>query len=173
MDDSELSSAVDILKAENDRLKEELRNKPSDSDASLNAEIDRLKAELKNKSPDGASAQADLASAVPPQVLVPAAIVKEGYLWKEGWFHKKYRRRHFLLKGDQLYYQATVSGRLVDKGHIKLTKGVEVVSTNDPRDFNFSIKPPETKDRTYKLRAESIVDKAGWIAAIENALAAL
>jgi hypothetical protein len=99
-------------------------------------------------------------------------IVKEGYLWKKGGLHKKYRRRHFVLKGGQLWYQATASGRLVDKGHIKLT-GVTVVSSKDPRDFNFTIKPPATKDRTYNLRAESIVEKADWIMAIENVLKAL
>jgi len=60
----------------------------------------------------------------------------------------------------------------VDKGHIKLTTGVKVVSTND-RDFNFSIQPPEMKDRTYNLRAESVMEKADWIAAIENVLKAL
>jgi len=187
----------------------------------LKSEIDRLKEELNHKPTDGASVQADLASAVPAQEVIllkdaaaekdkeieslrlrlqtvtaeastdrassmssiagpgsdggtqEESIAKEGYVWMEGGgFLKKYRRRHFLLKGDQLWYGATASGRLVDKGRIKLTTGVKVVSTND-RDFNFSIQPPEMKDRTFNLRAESVMEKADWIAAIENVLKAL
>jgi hypothetical protein len=155
-----------------DRQKEEIEKLKvgAEENARLANEIESLKLRL---SKETAEAMSNVASSMNSSFASEGQeeyVSKEGYLWKAGGFHKKYRRRNFLLKGVHLRYREMVGGLFVEKGCIALT-GMTVTCSNDPNDVNFTVKSHAfAKSRTYNLRAETASEKIAWIEAIEKVL---
>lgn len=111
-----------------------------------------------------------------PSTLDIQSSMKSGWLQKQGGVVKSWHRRWFTIKGDYMYYYATVDEVKAPLGVIFLP-GSRVVehpfNANEPGKFVFEI-VPETRTNathdTYPIAAENEEERKEWIKIIKQVL---
>jgi len=93
----------------------------------------------------------------------------EGWIWKEGFFNRNYRRRYFRLRGNILRYYADDHLDSKEKGSINVAT-VKVVPVSDDNGPNrsFNLHPNCLVSRTFRLRTDTIAEKHAWINALSR-----
>jgi len=81
-----------------------------------------------------------------------------GFLWKQGNFHKSWRRRYCVLKYGCLFYYEEMSDQCAI-GVFKLHNyAISEYDLKDPGKHGIQAVPPARKMRTYYFYAESEID---------------
>eukprot|EP00299_Pterocystis_sp_00344_P019399 c9630_g1_i1.p1 GENE.c9630_g1_i1~~c9630_g1_i1.p1 ORF type:complete len:420 (+),score=81.12 c9630_g1_i1:39-1298(+) len=92
---------------------------------------------------------------------------RSGFLQKQGYFNKAFKRRHFILKGTQLAYYKK-QGDAQWAGVVTLDRTWKVITrfyTNHP--YSFELVPPDVAQRSFVLCADTYEDRVNWIEDIE------
>eukprot|EP00111_Clytia_hemisphaerica_P003390 TCONS_00009681-protein len=107
-------------------------------------------------------------------VSVPATSIMEpdchGFLWKQGNFHKSWRRRYCVLKYGCLFYYEEITDQSAI-GVFKLHN--YTIAHFDMKDSNkhgIQAVPPGRKMRTYFFYAESEIDWKRWMEALKHSI---
>lgn len=95
-----------------------------------------------------------------------SAILKAGYLTKEGQVRKSWKKRWFILKNDTLSYYKNETNNKKEYGTISLKDITSVSPTNyKKRQFCLAL---STHKRTYYILSESNEEMQGWKEAIQQ-----
>eukprot|EP01138_Halocafeteria_seosinensis_P001721 gb/GECG01001764.1/.p1 GENE.gb/GECG01001764.1/~~gb/GECG01001764.1/.p1 ORF type:complete len:140 (+),score=21.35 gb/GECG01001764.1/:1-420(+) len=92
---------------------------------------------------------------------------KEGWLTKQSHWLREWRRRYFVLMGNQLFFKKDPKDQ--PHGVINLTQCLTVKSAMEKTGKNHSFEVA-TPDQTYFMYADSETDKDDWIGAIGRAI---
>lgn len=92
---------------------------------------------------------------------------KEGFLTKQGWIRKNWKKRWFVLRGSMLSYFRTKQSRYpIDSLNLSKAQGIDYDNSRH-KQYCFSI---EFKKRTYYLQASCAEDCQLWVEFIRSNL---
>eukprot|EP00794_Sanderia_malayensis_P012181 gene12181-13438_t len=106
-------------------------------------------------------------------VSIPALSIKDpdchGYLWKQGYSRKSWKKRYSVLKRGCLYYYQDMSETVALGVFNMHCYSIQEAESNG-RKFAFTAVPPQPSMRTYYFSSESEHDRERWVKAMVDSI---